>query len=109
MSETTVAVTQENFKTQVLQSKQVVIIDFWAEWCAPCRALAPILDDLAKKYQGKVTVGKVNVDQDAELAAQFGVLNIPTLVFFKAGEEVDRSVGVRPKTELESKIQKLTA
>lgn len=109
MSDAAVTVTQENFKTQVLQSKGVVIIDFWAEWCAPCRALAPILDDLAKKYQGKVTVGKVNVDQDSDLAAQFGVLNIPTLVFFKAGQEADRSVGVRPKAELEAKIQKLTA
>lgn len=108
MSEATVALTQENFKTQVLESKGVVIIDFWAEWCAPCRALSPILDDLAKKYQGKVTVGKVNVDQEADLAAQFGVLNIPTLVFFKAGQEVDRAVGVRPKAELDEKIQKLT-
>lgn len=109
MSEATVTVTQDNFKAQVLQSKTPVIVDFWASWCAPCRAVAPILDELAAKYQGKVTVGKVNVDEHQDLAAQFGVLNIPTLLFFKGGEEVDRVVGVQPKSQLEAKIQKLTA
>lgn len=107
MSQAAVTVTQENFKTQVLESKHLVILDFWAQWCAPCRALAPVLDELAQRYQGKLIVGKVNVDEDADLAAQFGVLNIPTLVFFKGGQEVDRAVGVRPKAELETKIQKL--
>ena len=107
MSAATVTVTQENFKTQVLQSKTPILIDFWATWCAPCRAVAPILDELADKFQGKFTVGKVNVDEHPDLAAQFGVLNIPTLIFFKGGEEVDRVVGVQPKSQLETKIQKL--
>ena len=109
MGEGTVTVTQSNFQTQVLQSKAPVLLDFWAQWCAPCRAVAPILDELAAKYQGKFVVGKVNVDEHPDLAAQFGVLNIPTLIFFKAGQEVDRVVGVQPKNQLDAKIQKLTA
>lgn len=109
MGEATVTVTQSNFQTQVLQSKVPVLLDFWAQWCAPCRAVAPILDELAAKHQGKFVVGKVNVDEHPELAAQFGVLNIPTLIFFKGGQEVDRVVGVQPKSQLDAKIQKLTA
>ena len=108
MSESTVTVTKSNFQSEVLESKTPVLVDFWATWCAPCRAVAPILDDLALKYRGKFTVGKVNVDEHPELAAQFGVLNIPTLIFFKGGVEVDRAVGVQPKSQLETKIQKLT-
>jgi thioredoxin 1 len=109
MGEATVTVTQTNFQTEVIQSKLLVLVDFWAQWCAPCRAVAPILEELAAKYQSKFLVGKVNVDEHPELAAQFGVLNIPTLIFFKAGQEVDRVVGVQPKGQLESKIQKLTS
>jgi len=108
MSEGTVTVTQSNFKTEVLESKTPVIIDFWATWCAPCRAIAPVLDELAQKYQGKITVGKVNVDEHPDLAAQFGVMNIPTLLFINKGQEVDRVVGVQPKSALEAKIEKLT-
>ena len=108
MGESTVEVTQSNFQTQVLQSKGLVILDFWAEWCAPCRAVAPILEELAAKHKGKVTIGKVNVDQAQDLAAQYGILNIPTLIFFKAGEEVDRVVGVHPKSALDAKIEKLS-
>ena len=107
MSEATVAITQTNFKTAVLESKQPVLVDFWATWCGPCRAIAPVLDELAERYKGKFTIAKVNVDEVPDLAAQFGVLNIPTLVFFKAGEEVDRVVGSQPKSQLEAKIQKL--
>ena len=109
MSEFTVTVTQANFKAAVLGSKTPVLVDFWAQWCAPCRAVAPILDELAQKYQGKFTVAKVNVDELPDLAAQFGVLNIPTLIFLKGGEEVDRLVGVQPKSQLDAKIQKLTS
>lgn len=108
MGAATVAITQANFQMNVLQAKTPVLVDFWAEWCAPCRALAPMLDELAEKYRGKFTVAKVNVDQDQDLAAQFGILNIPTMIFFKGGQEVDRVVGVSPKSQLDAKIQKLT-
>lgn len=107
MSEATLHITKGNFESQVLQSKTPILIDFWATWCAPCRAVAPILDELALKYKGKFTIGKVNVDEHPELAAQFGVLNIPTLIFFQAGQEADRVVGVQPKSQLEAKIQKI--
>lgn len=109
MSEATVTLTKENFQKEALQSKTPVLVDFWASWCAPCRAVAPILDELAVKYKGKFAIGKVNVDEHPELAAQYGVLNIPTLVFLKGGQEVDRVVGVQPKSSLEAKVQKLTA
>jgi len=108
MSEFSIAVTQSNFKKEVLSAKVPVLVDFWAQWCAPCRAVAPTLDELAQKYQGRFAVAKVNVDEDPDLAAQFGVLNIPTLIFFKGGQEVDRVVGVQPKSQLDAKIQKLT-
>lgn len=109
MSGATLTVTQENFKKEVLESAHLVLVDFWATWCAPCRALAPILEELAAAYQGKITVGKVNVDEHQELAIQFGILNIPTLIFMKGGKEVDRVVGVQPKSQLAAKIDKLTA
>jgi thioredoxin 1 len=108
MGSAAITVTEANFNTDVLQSKTLVLLDFWAQWCAPCRAVAPVLDELAEKYKGKFTVGKVNVDEFPELAAKFGVLNIPTLVFLKGGEEVDRVVGSQPKSQLDAKIQKLT-
>ena len=108
MSEATVTVTKLNFESQVLQSKTPVLLDFWASWCGPCRAVAPILDELAATYKGMITIGKVNVDEDSDLAAKFGILNIPTLIFIKEGQEADRVVGVIPKSQLETKIQKLT-
>lgn len=108
MSQSTVTINQTNFKTEVLDAKTPVLVDFWATWCAPCRAIAPTLDELAEKYKGRFAVAKVNVDEVPDLAAQFGVLNIPTLIFFKAGEEVDRVVGSQPKAQLEAKIQQLT-
>ena len=106
MGESTVTVTQSNFESEVLQAKAPVLVDFWAQWCAPCRAVAPILSELAAKHQGKFTIGKVNVDEHPELAAKFGVMNIPTLILFKGGQEVDRMVGVQPKTQLEEKLLK---
>ena len=108
MSQSTVTINENNFKTEVLGAKTPVLVDFWATWCAPCRAIAPTLDELAEKYKGKFTVAKVTVDGVPDLAAQFGVQNIPTLIFFKAGEEVDRVVGSQPKSQLEARIQKLT-
>ena len=107
MGEATLTVTQDNFKTQVLQSKAPVIVDFWASWCAPCRAVAPILDELAVKYQGKVTIGKVNVDEHPGLAARYGIRSIPTLLFFKGGKMSDQVVGAVPKAQLKKKLDSL--
>ena len=107
MSEQTITLTAQNFPQETLQGTTPIVVDFWASWCGPCRAVAPVLDELAVKYAGKVRVGKVNVDEHQELAIQFGVLNIPTLVFLKGGKEVDRVVGVAPKTQLESKFEQL--
>ena len=109
MGNATITITQTNFESEVLKAKTPVLVDFWAQWCAPCRALTPTLDELAQKYQGKFTVGKVNVDENPDLAARFGILNIPTMIFFKGGQEVDRAMGLQPKSQLDAKIQKLTA
>lgn len=79
-----------------LNSGKLMMVDFWAAWCGPCRMLGPVIEDLAGKYAGKAEVGKVNVDEEQELAIRYGVMNIPTVIFFKDGKEVDRVVGVMP-------------
>ena len=99
-------VTQQNFDTEVLKSDKPVLVDFWAEWCGPCKAIAPIVEELEKQYDGKVKIGKVNVDQQSALSMQYGVMSIPTLVLFKNGKIVDQVVGSVPKTQLESMITK---
>ena len=109
MSEQVVTLTGENFQVEALQAATPMVVDFWASWCGPCRALAPMLNELAAKYVGRVRVGKVNVDEHQDLAVQYGVLNIPTLVFLKQGKEVDRVVGVASKAQLESKFERLLA
>ena len=100
MSKSTITVTGANWHEQVLQSDQPVLVDFWAPWCAPCRMIAPALEELAQEYSGKAKVAKLNVDQDPELAGQFGVSNIPTLILFAGGRPVAQLVGARPKAEL---------
>jgi thioredoxin 1 len=90
-------VTKENYRKEVLESTKPVLLDFWASWCGPCRMLAPTIEQLAKESDGSYRIGKVNVDDEGDIAARFGIQSIPTLIVFKNGEEVSRSLGVKPK------------
>ncbi len=95
-----IELTSQNFESEVLKSDVPVLVDFWAPWCGPCRMVSPIVDEIAEEVQGKAKVGKVNVDEQGDLAAQFGVMSIPTIMVFKNGEAVSTSVGAKPKAEL---------
>lgn len=92
---------------ELLGKNQPMMIDFWAEWCGPCMAIADTIDELAKEYEGKIIIGKVNVDENSDLPVKFAVRNIPTLLFFKEGKLVDKHVGVAKKSELEGKLKAL--
>ena len=96
-----ITVTQKNFEEEVLHSNMPVLVDFWAPWCGPCRMLAPLIDEIAEEYQKEIKVGKINVDEEGPLAAEFGIESIPTVLFFKAGKVVAKSVGLRTKEQLE--------
>ena len=100
----TVKVDNANFNTDVLQAKEPVVVDFWAEWCGPCKMIAPALDEISNELNGKVKIAKLNIDENPELAAKFGVRSIPTLMIFKDGEVADMKVGALPKTALSSWI-----
>ncbi len=106
MSENTETLTDGNFDDSVIKSSIPVLVDFWAEWCGPCRMLAPTVEELATAYGGKVTIGKLNVDDNPNTATQFGVRSIPTLLLFKGGEVVESIVGLTDKTRLQALLDK---
>jgi thioredoxin 1 len=99
--------TESGFQQEVLENAQPVLVDFWAEWCGPCRVMAPVIDELATEFAGRATIGKVNVDDEPALAVQYGIRSIPTLLLFKDGQIVDQSVGVVGKQILEEKLRAL--
>ena len=100
-------ITDANFEEIVLKSDKPVLVDFWAVWCGPCRLIAPIVDELHNEFEGKAVIGKVDVDSNPGIAAKYGIRNIPTILFFKNGEVVDKQVGASPKKALEDKINGL--
>lgn len=105
-SEKVMAFTDSNFDREVLQSDIPVLVDFWATWCAPCKAIAPLVDAIADEYAGKVKVGKVNVDENQATPSKYGVRGIPTIILFKGGAQVDQVVGAVPKSQIEALIAK---
>ena len=100
-----VAVTQLDFDEQVLNSEQPVLVDFWAEWCGPCRALGPVIETLSGEFEGRAKIAKVDVDANQEIAARYGIRSIPTVMLFDKGEVIDRFVGVRPKDDYAFSIE----
>ncbi len=105
-SENVTVITKDNFEQEVLKSEKAVLVDFWAPWCGPCRAVGPIVDELASEYNGKAKISKLNVQDENELAAKFRVMSIPTIMIFKNGDVVEKVVGARSKSELSSLIDK---
>ena len=99
-----VEITDANFDQEVLQSDKHVLIDFWAEWCGPCRMIGPVVEEMAGEYEGKAKIGKVNVDVNPEVSIKYGIRSIPALLIFKNGEVVDQIVGVVPKTHLTKQL-----
>ncbi len=102
----TVEFTDENIK-EIINSGKPVVIDFWAEWCGPCRMVGPLVEELAKEYEGKVQIGKMNVDDNVETPETYGIRNIPTILFFKDGQLVDKQIGATQKSVLATKVQAL--
>lgn len=100
-----VILTEQNFEAEVINSDMPVLVDFWASWCGPCRMLAPEIEQIAKEYDGKVKVGKVNVDEEPSLAGRYNVASIPSVMLFKGGKLVKSSVGYRPKEQLEEMLK----
>lgn len=99
--------TDANFKTNVLDSDKLTVIDFWAEWCGPCRLVSPVIDELSKEYSGNVKIGKLNVDHNPQVTTQYGVRGIPTILFLKDGKVVEKHVGTATKATLKAKIEAL--
>ena len=99
--------TDQGFKTEVLESKTPVIVDFWAPWCGPCRIVSPVIDELAREFEGKVKVGKMNVDENSQTAGNYGVMSIPSIVFFKNGVPVKTMVGAQSKENYKQEIEEV--
>lgn len=99
--------TDANFQANVLESDKLTVVDFWAEWCGPCRAIGPVVEELSTQYAGKVNIGKLNVDNNANVSTNFGITSIPAILFFKNGQVVDKQIGAVPKSVIEKKIQAL--
>ena len=102
-----VTIEEGNFDLEVLQSKIPVLVDFWAQWCGPCRMVAPLVEELAEEYEGRISFGKVDVDQNPKIASQFGVMSIPTLILFKGGKPISNIVGFRPKEQLKQNLDEV--
>ena len=102
-----IEVTQSNFREVVVEADKPVIVDFWAEWCGPCKKLSPVLDELSEELGDAVTIAKVNVDEERTLGAMFQIMSIPSVLFFKGGEKVDEFVGVRPRSHIMAKLEPL--
>jgi thioredoxin 1 len=104
-----VTLTQDNFETEALKASTPVLVDFWAEWCGPCKMIAPVLDELADEYQGKVKIGKVNIDEHQGLATKFGIRAIPTLLLIKDGQVIEQKVGATSKRDLKASLDRVAA
>ena len=100
-------VTDENFETEVLKSDKPVVVDFWAEWCGPCKMLTPVIDELAEEYSGKAVIGKVNVDNNPTIASEYGIRSIPSLLFFKEGKVQNQIMGAVSKADIAEALNKL--
>ena len=101
----TIEFTDANFEELVVKSDKPVLVDFWAEWCGPCKMVGPVIEEMAKEYDGKAVIGKVNVDMNSAISMNYGIRNIPTLLYFKNGQVVDKQVGVVPKATLVGKLE----
>lgn len=102
-----IELTDDNFESEVIKSDKPVLVDFWAAWCSPCQMVSPIVEEIAKNYADKLKVGKMNVDQNSKTASHYGIMSIPSLLFFKEGKVVDQVIGAAPKDQLKERVEKI--